>query len=67
MVARGNISILHDILPAFEKASNHEIGSYCHNCKHVTPTSIHGRCSNCGYQKFPSTALDARSKRRAGV
>ena len=33
-------------------------------CKKNTATSIHGRCLACGFQKFPSTVLEARAAKR---
>jgi len=35
---------------------NPEYGTHCMGChgKH-TPTSIHGACLDCGYQKYPSS------------
>ncbi len=37
-------------------------GAHCPRCKTGTPTSIHGRCCDCGYQKFPSTVLVRRAR-----
>ncbi len=34
----------------------------CPKCKRETATSIHGRCRECGFQKFPSATLEARHK-----
>jgi len=30
----------------------------------ITSTSLHGRCHECGYQKFPSKTLQLRKRRR---
>lgn len=35
----------------------------CLRCDKGTPTSIHGRCLDCGATKFPSEALANRVKR----
>ena len=54
------------------EGSNIELGEQCEGCsshtrESYTPTSIHGACLVCGYQKYPSKSMHSQNKRKKEV
>lgn len=60
-----NMSIQHDYELMMYRFGIFKLGTRCKGCNQPhTVTTIHGRCDECGWQKFPSAVLTARRRLR---